>query len=294
MFFRVSKRMLSSKVRSTTASGSTVYESERAVQEYLLTHYGRPNQLLPFPGPIEATNFPMRCAEICKRYSSNTEAALDLGCAVGGQSFALSKYFDSVLGIDFSNHFVRAANQMKEKGSVQFEAQKQGDISETMIAEIPKDSNPERITFVHGDACNLNPSIGLYTSKYYQYIFAIIIIMILLGKFDLILGANLLCRLPSPRQFVKSVPSFLNKDGIVVIITPYSWLEEYTPKEEWFGGHMDENNQPVDSFSALQQFIKINCPTLSLIHTENVPFLIREHERKFQYGVSHCSIWKNA
>ena len=36
--------------------------------------------------------------------------ALDIGCAVGGASFALARAFPHVLGIDFSQHFVNAAN----------------------------------------------------------------------------------------------------------------------------------------------------------------------------------------
>ena len=35
-------------VRSTAASGSMVYESERAVHEYLLTHYGSPTDQMPY------------------------------------------------------------------------------------------------------------------------------------------------------------------------------------------------------------------------------------------------------
>lgn len=43
-------------VRSTAASGSTVYESERAVHEYLLTHYGGKEEQMPFDfGPRDAT-----------------------------------------------------------------------------------------------------------------------------------------------------------------------------------------------------------------------------------------------
>ena len=29
-----------------------------------------------------------------------------------------------------------------------------------------------------------------------------------------------------------------------------------------------------------------------LVHEEQVPFLIREHARKFQYGVSHAMVWR--
>lgn len=111
------------------------------------------------------------------------------------------------------------------------------------------------------------------------------------GTFDVIHASNLLCRLPSPRTFLLSVPSFLNIDGILVLISPYSWLEEYTPVNEWIGATYVNQREPIDSFDELKQFLVTHCG-LKLIHQENIPFLIREHERKFQYGVSDATIWK--
>jgi 2-polyprenyl-3-methyl-5-hydroxy-6-metoxy-1,4-benzoquinol methylase len=43
--------------------------------------------------------------------------ALDVGCAVGASSFVLGKYFGDVLGVDFSQNFIDAANTLKEKNS---------------------------------------------------------------------------------------------------------------------------------------------------------------------------------
>jgi hypothetical protein len=53
-------------VRSTTASGSVVYESSRAVDEYLLFHYLPAKQLCPYElAPHSALDFPKRCADLC-------------------------------------------------------------------------------------------------------------------------------------------------------------------------------------------------------------------------------------
>jgi 2-polyprenyl-3-methyl-5-hydroxy-6-metoxy-1,4-benzoquinol methylase len=97
-------------VRSTAASGSQIYESKRAVDEYLFFHYGDvndPNLQMPYPfGPKEALNFPARCAQICstagKRRASpdaGRTRALDIGCSVGGATFELAKDFDEVVGV---------------------------------------------------------------------------------------------------------------------------------------------------------------------------------------------------
>lgn len=115
------------------------------------------------------------------------------------------------------------------------------------------------------------------------------------GKFDLIIGSNLLCRLPDPFKFLRDIPNFLNPGGVLVLISPYSWLEEYTAVERWVGATVDSNtNQPKESFYVLKDSLENSANgsnRLILVHRENIPFLIREHERKFQLGVSDYTAW---
>ena len=111
-------------------------------------------------------------------------------------------------------------------------------------------------------------------------------IIILKGSFDAIIASNLLCRLPSPRKFLRDISSFIKPDGVLILISPYSWLEEYTPKSERIGGLEDGK----DSATEVEKFLLQNSP-LKLVHRENIPFLIREHERKYQYGVSYQIAW---
>ena len=100
-----------------------------------------------------------------------------------------------------------------------------------------------------------------------------------------------MCRLPSPRDFLKSVSNFLNPGGMLILVSPYSWLEEYTKKEEWIGAQTVEGGKNLDSYQQLSSFMELTSPSLKIIHRENVPFTIREHERKFQYGVSDCVVF---
>ena len=47
-------------------NASDCYETERAVSEYLLFHYGTPEQVLPWPfGPSAALDYPVRCVTAC-------------------------------------------------------------------------------------------------------------------------------------------------------------------------------------------------------------------------------------
>ncbi|CAI5743356.1 unnamed protein product [Peronospora destructor] len=258
-------------VRSTTASGSTIYESERAVHEYLQFHYGEPSAVVPYSfAPRDALEFLPRTVEDCANLTpaSQRGRALDLGCAVGRATFELSKHYDEVVGIDFSQHFVDAANQMKERGEMEYEAHIQGDIHELRLARLPKCAKPAVVVFQQGDACHLSLSLGM---------------------FDAVFATNLLCRLPKPEKFLNEVGGFINSGGVLALVSPYSWLEEYTAKDKWIGGVRDGEEKPVDSFSVIK---KLLSKDFELVERQDYPFMIREHERKYQWGVSDGTYWK--
>lgn len=162
-----SKQYLSAlPVRSTAASGSQVYESERAVNEYLLAHYGDAADQMPYDfGPKDGANFSGYLAQLCidKRKGMQNGRALDVGCAVGGLTFRLVPGFQEVVGIDYSQHFVDAANQMKSVGQMNFTILKQGNIFEPRLTSFPRDIDRTKASFYHGDACNLDKSLGSFS-----------------------------------------------------------------------------------------------------------------------------------
>lgn len=56
--------------------------------------------------------------------------ALDVGCAVGGASFELTRAgFSEVLGLDASRAFVAAADEMRARGSKSYRAVIEGDLT---------------------------------------------------------------------------------------------------------------------------------------------------------------------
>ena len=103
--------------------------------------------------------------------------------------------------------------------------------------------------------------------------------------FSLVHAANLLCRLPEPRAFLRVLPSLLAPGGLVVFFSPYSWLAQYTPQDKWLGGA--EGARSADVLAAEMKKLGFE-----LVTQEDVPFLIREHARKFQYGVAHATAWR--
>lgn len=72
-----------------------------------------------------------------------------------------------------------------------------------------------------------------------------------------------------------------------MLISPYSWLEEYTEKVNWVGAVPGK-----ESYDTLKDILENGKSPLSLMDRENVTFLIREHERKYQLGVSDATIWR--
>ncbi len=240
------------------------YESEKLVDEYLLFHFGTEAEILGgLPGPKDALDFPSRCvgellADPCG------PRALDVGCAVGRATFELAARCESVLGIDFSAAFIAAANQLKESGTRPFHAAVEGGIRTALEARVPADLPRERVQFETGDAMNLRPD---------------------LSGFDVVLAANLICRLPDPMRFLHRLPELVRAGGQLLLTTPFTWLEEFTPRAHWLGGRDDGSPR---SFDALREILQ---PHFELQATRDLPFLIREHARKFQYGVALGSRW---
>lgn len=199
---------------------------------------------------------------------------------------------------------------MQTKKRISFHLPIEGDIFESVTAVLPpshssisvqkndqnhasatnKESIESRVHFFVGDACKL-PS--------YQ-----------LGTFDAILLSNLLCRLPDPMSCLDALPFLINDGGIVLFITPYSWLEEYTNKKDWLGGHYCEGNSgkpatissahreskvagekvPVYTKERLREVMEEKG--FELIHEEAMPLIIREHARKYQYIISDATGWR--
>ena len=57
-----------------------------------------------------------------------------------------------------------------------------------------------------------------------------------LAQLDAVLAANLLCRLPDPSKLLARLPALVKPGGVLVLVSPYSWLPGWTPKEKWVGG----------------------------------------------------------
>lgn len=244
---------------------SNPYESRRLVEEYLFFHYATFEEAAgTLPVPREAWGFPKRVVSELIDKSATARTALDVGCAVGASSFELARSIPRVMGVDFSEAFINAAQAMKNKLSLEATVTGEGKRVQAFAARRPEGIDPSRIHFETGDAMNLRGDIGV---------------------FDVVLAANLICRLPQPLRFIERLKDLVAAGGQLLLATPFSWLEEFTPEANWLGGK--EDSRP--SHEILAEMLR---PAFSLEATKDIPFLIREHSRKFQYGISLGTRWR--
>jgi putative 4-mercaptohistidine N1-methyltranferase len=241
-----------------------IYESDRLLAEYLLFHYGTAYEILPHAtGPRDALFFPARCVSECLDASAlpRNARALDVGCAVGRATFELARHCGEVIGVDFSSRFIAAANELKQRGELAYERLEEGARTTPAIARVPAEINRSRAAFETGDAMNLRADPG---------------------EFDVVLAANLLCRLREPARFLARLPGLVRSGGQLILTTPCTWLEEFTPRENWLCGPehttLDGIHRHLDGAFTLRRAF-------------DLPFLIREHARKFQWTVAQASVW---
>ena len=100
-------------------------------------------------------------------------------------------------------------------------------------------------------------------------------------------AGNLLDRLYDPALFLKEIARRLAPGGLLVLTSPYTWLEEYTEKNHWLGG-IKVNGENFTTLDALKQHLG---DAFELVETVDIPFVIRETARKFQHSVAQMTIW---
>ena len=199
------------------------------------------------------------------------DRALDIGCACGRTSFELATRFAHVDGIDFSANFIQKGVEMAEQKVIRYALPEEGDLvsyHERTLDELGLTDAAERVAFHQGDACNLKP---------------------LFNNYDLIVAGNLIDRLYDPAKFLTRIHERLNANGLLVIASPYTWLEEYTPREKWVGGYKKDG----ENYSTLDGLKDLLAPHFRLISVpRSLPFVIRETRNKYQHSFSELTVWE--
>ena len=246
-------------------AAQAMYETDTAVSQYCEAHYGRIF--------FNVDHFAAECTAICLEHMQGRpkNRALDLGCSVGRATFELAREFRLVHGLDFSARFIRIAYQMQEKGVLRYELPEEGDIvsyHEKRLADLGLAETAGRVEFYQADAQNMKPQFTGY---------------------DLILAANLLDRLSKPAKFLNTIHERLDDGGLLVIASPYTWLEEFTRRENWIGGFR-KDGEPYTTLNGLQDYLRAHFNMIA--DPREVEFVIRETSRKFQHSISQVTVWQ--
>jgi 5-histidylcysteine sulfoxide synthase/putative 4-mercaptohistidine N1-methyltranferase len=246
--------------------GSRLYETDELVTQYLEFHYGA--EALGVP------NFPRACVESAVRHvpSDRRRRCLDIGCSVGRSAFELARHFAHVDAVDFSARFIQAGVRLQRGEEVLYEIPTEGELTVSRGVSLERlglDDVRDRVAFLQGDACNLKP---------------------IHADYDLVFAGNLIDRLYDPALFLAGIAGRIPAGGILVVTSPYTWLEEYTPKDRWLGGRR-EHGEPLTTFEGLTRALH---PAFTLVHREDIPFVIRETARKHQHTLAEMTVWRKS
>lgn len=247
------------------SSVSSQYETDQLLSQYAEFHFGSDYFGVP--------NFSKALAELALQTLGERPKvkALDIGCAVGRASFELARVFEHVTGIDFSARFIQHSVQLTKGETLRYTLATEGELVQykaCSLHQLGLEETKDKVEFYQGDACNLKANFTGY---------------------DFIFAANLIDRLYRPRQFLSQIHERLNMGGVLMIASPYTWLEEHTPREEWIGGFKKDG----ESFGTLDGLHAILDQHFQLIAApQEVPFVIRETQHKFQHSLSEVTFWQ--
>ncbi len=241
------------------------YESDLLAAQYAEFHYG--------PDYFGVNNFPKKIAELALSHLGDQPRirALDLGCATGRTALELARSFEQVNGVDFSARLIDLADQLTRTGQLHYVLPEEGDLveyREISLEQLDLTQAASRVQFLQGDACNLN-------ARHQGY--------------NLIVAANLIDRLYQPRIFLDHIHERLCPGGLLVLTSPYTWLEEHTERTYWLGG-FKRDGESVTTLQTLQSILEPHFE--SAAPAENIPFVIRETARKFQHVVAQATYWR--
>lgn len=243
-----------------------VYESDAAVSQYAEFHYGQQY--------FGVGNFPATIARIALDAMGNRplRRALEVGCAVGRTSFELARGCTDVTAVDFSARFIQVGVELRNKRHYSYTLTEEGELKSRHTVRLDGlglDDTAQNVQFFQADACNLKP---LYTG------------------YDLVVAANLIDRLYQPRKFLEDIAGRIHSGGLLIVTSPYTWLAEYTPREQWLGGFVQQGRE----YSTLDGLRCILEPFFRLQDGSpfDLPFVIRETARKFQHTLAQVTIWE--
>jgi len=263
----------------SSAAPNLSADMEGEVDERMLNQYGTRQDVQPWEsGPDSGLSFPARIAKVASEWAREKDVSLkrvlDLGCTVGGCSMELAKTVPEVVGVDFP-HLIAAAEEMKRDGQRLFNMKEEGDVYTELLASVDSKIDRTRVNFKPVDPCGISAADS--------------------GSFNAVVMTNLLERLPAPAQCLENLVGkhgLVKPGGLLILSTTGSWSTSYTPKSQWLGGYKDEAGNEVRTLDGIKAVMAGLNGELQLIHREDVPMLMRQDARNFQFKMVETTVWQ--
>lgn len=256
---------------------ATYYEDPVVVSEYLAFHFPDPAcdplaALLGEQTPPLTDRFPFCIPRLVREAHGATGTtlgrALDLGCATGAVSLGLAAFHQAVTGIDRSPALIDAAQAVVATGRARYSVKLEGDLRTEHDLALPGAiAARPRVRFLVGDA---------------------LAVPFRSGSFATVTALNLLDRVPDPARALTEAARLVEPGGVLVVSSPYTWLEAYAKKERWLGGVI-RGGAPV---RGRQTVIDRLAPELTHLCGLERPFFIPHHARTGQLGLALVDLFR--
>jgi SAM-dependent methyltransferase/uncharacterized protein YbaR (Trm112 family) len=255
---------LESILGDCTGPGSAFNTVRQQLSCYAWDHYGaddpdEPNEE-PRPGAaVRALGAGLELAGACP-----DGPLVDLGCSVGGTTFALAERTGRlVVGIDLNLAMLRLASTALLRGVVKYPRRCGGVVYDKRCFPIAYASS-EMVDFWACDVAALPFGDGFF------------------GAATLL---NVLDCVQDPRSMLVEAGRVLVPDGKLIVTSPYDWSGAATPIETWIGGHSQRSPLHGDSAAALRALLTPGVHPAAIdglaleAELDDVPWHVRLHDR---------------
>jgi len=247
------------------AAGRRYYELRATCDEYLAFHYPAEDPLAAFLGagaPPLDERYPFAVRRLWQPRPGGR--ALDVGAACGRVTFALARDHRVAWGIDVSAMLVAAAREVQKAGRARYKAAVEGALHRD--CDVPVEA-PRNARFAVADAMVL-PFAD--------------------GAFDTVVGLNLVDRVPDPRRALDELERVTAPGGLLIVGSPYTWKEEFTPRERWLGGFR-RGETPGRGGAEVRAHLSARFAREG---ERDLVFFIPHHARSGQLGLAHIQIFR--
>mmetsp|Transcript_52407 Transcript_52407/g.123822 ORF Transcript_52407/g.123822 Transcript_52407/m.123822 type:complete len:165 (+) Transcript_52407:2-496(+) len=161
---------------------------------------------------------------------------------------------------------------MKKEGQRAFSRKEEGEIESHLMASIDVTIDRTRCSFLVDDPCSM-------AARNY-------------GEFDAVLVSDCLDRIHAPAECLERLvgePGLVKVGGIVVVASRTRWTERRTRKDKWLGGTVNSAGKEEYAMDGIKSIFE---ERMELLTTLDMPLLIRNDARNYQYSIVEASVWK--